>query len=376
MTLYPTHLMKALIEREQNGLLRKLGNNFPAIDFCSNDYLGFSRLGLMQQKLQAAPEQMRSIGATGSRLISGNSNFIQEAERQIALFHHGKSALLFNSGYDANLGLLGCITQRTDLLLYDEGVHASIQDGIKLSNSTHHKFHHNNVDEVEALIAKHQKSFENIFIVVESVYALDGDTAPLIELTELCAGKKNVFLIVDEAHALGVFGSQGRGLCNALNIEQRCFARIYTYGKAMGCQGAAVVGSEVLINYLINFARSFVYTTAISERNVDAILHAYQLLIECDEKDKLQKNIAYFYQLSTHLKHCVKSQSGIHSIIVGSNERANKLEKAFAEKNMHVRVMRSPTVKTGEERIRISLHSYNTKEEISALIDMLHEHGF
>lgn len=373
MTLYPTHLMKSLIEREQNGLLRKLGNTSLRIDFCSNDYLGFSRLGLMHQKMQSNADQIRSVGATGSRLISGNSDFLQEAERQIALFHHGKSALLFNSGYDANVGLLGCIAQRTDLLLFDESVHASIQDGIKLSNSTHHKFHHNNVQELEHMITKHQKSFENIFVVVESVYALDGDSAPLIELVELCAAKKNVFLIVDEAHALGVFGSQGRGLCNALNIEQRIFARIYTYGKAMGCQGAAVVGSEVLINYLINFARSFVYTTAISERNVDAILHAYQLLIESDEKEKLQKNIAYFYQHSTTLKHCIKSQSGSHSILIGNNDRANKLEKALAANNIQVRVMRAPTVKSGEERIRISLHSYNTKQEIDLLLEVLNE---
>lgn len=376
MTNYPTHLMKSLIEREQNGLLRKLGSGNDGVDFASNDYLGFSRLGLLSTKMNESGDTGRAFGATGSRLISGNSNFLTEAEKQIALFHHGKSALLFNSGYDANLGLLGCIAQRTDLLLYDECVHASIQDGIKLSNGTHHKFHHNNVAEVEALVAKHQKAFENIYIIVESVYALDGDLAPLIELTELCASKKNLFLIVDEAHALGVFGNQGRGLCSALNIEQRCFARIYTFGKAMGCQGAAVVGSEVLINYLINFARSFVYSTAIPERNVEAILMAYQLLIQTDEKEKLQKNIAYFYKQSGNIKHCVKSQSGIHSIIAGSNDKANRLEQALANESIRVRVMRAPTVKAGDERIRISLHSYNTQQEIDKLLDVLRINGY
>jgi 8-amino-7-oxononanoate synthase len=353
--------------------LRKLKNSFPEIDFCSNDYLGFSRLGLLQKKFESNGTHLTSFGSTGSRLMSGNSQFVEEAEKQIALFHHGKSALIFNSGYDANIGLLSSVAQRTDLILYDELVHASIQDGIKLSAATHYKFRHNDLHSVEELIARHQKNFENIYVVVESVYALDGDSAPLLELSELCKPSKNLFLIVDEAHAIGVFGSQGRGLCNAMVIEQHCFARIYTYGKAMGCQGAAVVGSHILTNYLVNFARSFIYTTALPEHSIEAILHAYQLLIETNEKDKLQKNIAYFYSKTTSLRNCIKSQSGIHSLLVGSNEQADKLEQALAAKNIHVRTMKSPTVRHATERVRISLHSYNTKEEIDTLVEVLNE---
>lgn len=371
MNPYPTHMMKALIEREQNGLLRKLTNTFPEIDFCSNDYLGFSRLGLLRAKMEGTGAETRSFGATGSRLISGNTHFMEEAEKQIALFHHGKSALIFNSGYDANLGLLSSVAQRTDLILYDENVHASILDGVKLSSSTHYKFRHNDVEGLEELIVRHHKNFENIFIVVESVYALDGDSAPLIEITEMMSTQKNVFLIVDEAHAIGVFGKQGRGLCNALNIEQKCFARVYTYGKAMGCQGAAVVGSEVLSNYLINFARSFIYTTALPEHSVDAILHAYQLLIETDQKDLLQKNIAYFYSHSGNIRNCVKSQSAIHSIMVGSSAEAARLEKEMVANNIHVRTIKTPTVRPGSERVRISIHSYNTKEEIDKMLGVL-----
>lgn len=364
--------MKALIEREQSGNLRRLQNAYPTIDFCSNDYLGFSKSGMLREKLQQtvySPENI--VGATGSRLICGNSSYTEDAEKQIALFHHAPSALIFNSGYDANIGLLSSVPQRNDLILYDEMVHGSTHDGVRLSQATHYKFRHNDVSSLEELIHRHQKSFENIYVVVESVYAMDGDTAPLLELVEICKPSKNIFLIVDEAHAIGVFGSQGRGLCNALSVEHRCFARIYTYGKAMGCHGAAVVGSEVLRNYLINFARSFIYSTALPLHCIEAIKHAYQLLIESKEKDRLQNNISYFYSKTTDLEDCVKSQSAIHSIVLGSNEAVDTLEKILAEHHIHVRTMKSPVVRPGSERIRICLHSFNTREEIDTLIHVI-----
>jgi 8-amino-7-oxononanoate synthase len=366
-------MMKALIEREQNGVLRKLSSNYPEIDFCSNDYLGFSKSGLLREKLQnfiSTPDNI--VGSTGSRLISGNTSFIEEAEKQIALFHHGAAALIFNSGYDANLGILSSVPQKNDLILYDELVHGSIHDGVRLSQATHYKFRHNDVGSLEELIHRHAKSFENIYVVVESVYAMDGDTAPLLELVEICKPSKNIFLIVDEAHAIGVFGNQGRGLCNALAIEHKCFARIYTYGKAMGCYGAAIVGSDVLRNYLINFARSFIYTTALPNHCIDAIKHAYQLLIETKQKDLLQNNISYFYAKAANIRNCIKSQSAIHSISVGSNDLVDRLERHLKEKNIHVRQVKSPMVRAGSERVRICLHAYNTREEIDLLLESLH----
>lgn len=366
-------MLKALIEREQNGLLRKLGQNAPLTDFCSNDYLGFSRSGMLKDKLKEAGHfGDMAVGSTGSRLFSGNTNFTEEAERQIALFHHAESALIFNSGYDANLGLLSSIPQQTDLILYDELAHGSIVDGVRLSRATHYKFRHNDVSSLEELIHRHHKDYENIFVVVESVYALDGDTAPLLELSDICKYTKNIYLIVDEAHAIGVFGNQGRGLCNALNIEHKCFARIYTYGKAMGCHGASIVGSEVLRNYLINFARSFIYTTALPYYCIDAIKHAYQLLIETKQKDQLQSNISYFYSKAAHIKNCIKSQSAIHSLVLGSNDLVNRLERDLLAHNIHARSVRSPAVRPGSERVRFSIHAYNSKDEINQLLDVLH----
>jgi 8-amino-7-oxononanoate synthase len=364
--------MKALIEREQSGALRKLSQTYPEIDFCSNDYLGFSKSGMLRDKLATVTNSPTNVvGATGSRLITGNNHYVEEAEKQIALFHHGPAALIFNSGYDANLGILSSVPQRNDLILYDELVHASTYDGVKLSHATHYKFRHNDVSSLEELILRHHKNFENIYVVVESVYAMDGDTAPLLELVDICKPSKNIFLIVDEAHAIGVFGSQGRGLCNALAIEHKCFARIYTYGKAMGCHGAAVVGSEVLRSFLINFARSFIYSTALPLHSIEAIKHAYQLLIETKQKDLLQNNISYFYSRATHIKNCIKSQSAIHSIVLGNNDQADRLEKMLAERNIHVRPVKSPSIRPGSERIRVCIHSFNTKTEIDLLLDVL-----
>lgn len=379
MSLYhqPTYLLKALAEREQNGLLRKLTYDLPGIDFCSNDYLGFSKLGLLDAKLHmlalgnSEKDEPVRFGATGSRLISGNSRLIEDAEKQIAMFHHGQSALIFNSGYDANLGLLSSVPQKTDLILYDELVHASIYDGIRLSHATHYKFRHNDTGELEEQIQRHLKNFENIYVVVESVYALNGDSSPLLELVEICQDFKNIFLIVDEAHAIGVFGNQGRGLCNALSIEKKIFARIYTYGKAMGCHGASIVGSEVLRNYLINFSRTFIYTTALPYYSIEAIKHSYQLLIETNQKDLLQSNIAYFYSKAGSMKNCVKSQSAVHALTLGNNEMVDRVEKELKEKKIHVRSMKSPMVKPGQERIRFSIHAFNTKEEIDLLLGVL-----
>lgn len=369
----PAHLLKALSERQQKGMLRKLTCDFPPIDFCSNDYLGFSRQGLLTEKLKRTHFDSIHFGSAGSRLVSGNSAFIEEAEKQIAMFHHAKSALIFNSGYDANVGLLSSVPQKEDLILFDELIHASIYDGIRLGYATHYKFKHNDLNGLKDLIHRHQHSYKNIFIVVESVYSMDGDSAPLLEITELIKPLENAFLIVDEAHALGVFGKQGRGLCNSLGIEQKCFARIYTYGKAMGCHGAVIVGGEVLRNYLINFARPFIYTTALPNQSIDAVLNAYQLLIETNYQEKLQDNISYFYSKTSGTKRITKSQSAVHSLIVGSNAETDRLEKLLNTKNIHVKAIKSPTVKEGTERIRFCIHAFNTKQEMDLLVEAIHE---
>lgn len=264
MQINPSNIQKLLNQRIENNSLRSLKNIFPTIDFCSNDYLGFTKINTSELTVNSLKS-----GSTGSRLISGNSIEIELVEKKIAKFHNAQAALIFNSGYDANLGLLSSVPQKNDLILIDELCHASIYDGIRLSNAKHFKFKHNDAIYLNELIQRHLDNFENIFIVVESVYSMDGDTAPLLEFVHLKNKLKNVFLIVDEAHALGVFGKKGKGLCNKLKIENDCFARIYTYGKAMGAHGATIVGNNDLRNFLINFCRPFIYTTALPSTSIN-----------------------------------------------------------------------------------------------------------
>ncbi|MEI8136924.1 MAG: pyridoxal phosphate-dependent aminotransferase family protein [Bacteroidota bacterium] len=373
--IIPSHLLKALAEREQRGMLRKLITHFPSIDFCSNDYLGFSNLGLLSKKFETSSHKTEiKYGSSGSRLITGNSEYTEEAEKEIALFHHSQSALIFNSGYNANLGLFSSVPQKEDLVLFDELIHASIYDGIKLGYAAHYKFKHNNLDSLKELIQRHHSNHKSVYVAVESVYSMDGDIAPLLEIVELISSLENVFLIVDEAHAIGVFGEHGRGLCNKLGIEKDCFARIYTYGKAMGCHGSAIAGSDVLRNYLINFSRSFIYTTALPSQSVKAILHAYQLLVETNQQKSLQINIEYFNSKTFAIKNLINSKSTIHSLVIGSNEGADRIEKQLAQSNIYAKAIKSPTVKEGTERVRICIHAHNTKQEIDLLIEQLIKH--
>ena len=379
MSKSPLHLLKAIEERKSKNLFRELKNNFPGIDFCSNDYLGFSKSGLLHKKTQqlfpdisstGSARGMNPTGSTGSRLISGNSKFIEETEQKIASFHNSDVALLFNSGYDANVGLMSSVPQKGDLVLYDELIHASLYDGIRLSHATHYKFKHNQTEQLEELIKRHQNTFKTIYVVVESIYSMDGDEAPLKKLTAL-KNKYKLFLIVDEAHAIGVFGKKGRGLCNELGIETEIFARIYTYGKAMGCHGAAIAGDKILRNYLINFARSFIYTTALPPVSIATINAAYELLQDTKQIEALNKNISYFNAASKKINGFIPSRGAIHCKIVKGNMVVDKIEKLLAAGSVYIKAIKSPTVKAGEERLRICLHAFNTEKEIKKLLTLV-----
>lgn len=365
---FPNHLAHLLDQRTNHNSFRKLKTSYPSIDFSSNDYLGFSSSGLLMQKTKSL--NITKSGATGSRLISGNSETCISLEKKIAVFHNAQSALIFNSGYDANLGLLSSVLQKGDLILSDELIHASLIDGIRLSFAKNFKFRHNNINHLIELIERHKDTANAIFIVVESVYSMDGDNAPLIELVEV-SKKYNCFLIVDEAHAIGVFGNQGRGLCNELNIEKDCFARIYTYGKAMGCHGAAIVGSKELSEYLINFSRSFIYTTALPEHSLLTIKTAYDELLQTNEINKLKKLITYFNQKTISDDSYLKSNSSIHCKLVVGNKQVDEIEHELEKNNLFVKSIKSPTVQAGKERLRICLHSFNTFDEIDKLLEVL-----
>ncbi len=363
----PSSITTLLEQRSQKNNLRSLKTHYPSIDFSGNDYLGFSTSGSLANEMQKLVPSKRS-GSTGSRLISGNSVLFEEIEKDIARFHHAEAALIYNSGYDANIGLLSSVPQKRDLVLSDELIHASLIDGIRLSYATHYKFRHNDMGSLKELIVRHKESFDAIYVVVESVYSMDGDCAPLKELAAL-SNEYKFNLMVDEAHAIGVFGTKGRGLCHELDVEQDCFARIYTYGKAMGCHGAAVVGNEELRTYLVNFSRSFIYTTAMPEHSLLAIKAAYHLLQTTPEIEKLKEIIQYFRKAPK--RNFIESNSAIHCHLRPGTEAVQTLEDQLHEAGFFVKSIKSPTVKENQERLRICLHSFNTKQEIDGLLELL-----
>ncbi|MBC7863020.1 MAG: pyridoxal phosphate-dependent aminotransferase family protein [Bacteroidia bacterium] len=362
-------LQSLLSERSSEGLLRSL-RNIPEthIDFSSNDYLGFSKKGILKKTLKQISKEHNSkkTGSGGSRLLAGNSLLAEEIEQEIAAFHNAESALIFNSGYDANLGFFSAVPQKNDLIFYDELVHASIRDGMRLSNAHSYKFSHNDLYDLKNKISLQNTSERSVFIVVESVYSMDGDFAPLNELADYC--EKNGFaLVVDEAHATGLFGKEGRGLCEQAAIESKCFARMYTYGKAMGAHGAAIAGSKLLHDYLVNYCRPFIFSTSLPQESLLAIKAAYRLSKEEQERKKLFKNIAQFKKKFRKFKGLLPSDSPIQAIVIPGNDAVQKISDTLFLSGFDVRAVKSPTVKQGYERLRICLHSYNTTKEINSL---------
>lgn len=371
---FPHKLSDKLNKRIQNNALRQLGCEQNLIDFASNDYLGFAQSETLFNETHSflVEKNILQNGATGSRLLTGNHSLYTETETHIAQFHNSETALLFNSGYDANVGFFSAVPQKGDCILYDELIHASIRDGIQLSNAHSYKFKHNDVEDLERLIEKVKTTSSNsIYVVTETVFSMDGDTPPLTEMAELCQ-QHEVYFIVDEAHALGVFGEKGQGIIQMLEIENQIFARIITFGKGLGCHGAVILGSEELKTYLVNFARSFIYTTGLSPHSVATIKMAYQKLIQNNQAlQQLRHNISIFNQNKQLLglkPLFVQSKSAIQCAIVPGNEKVKNIALKLQQQGFDVKPILSPTVPEGQERLRICLHSFNSENEITRLL--------
>lgn len=378
----PKNLQKKLKERTQNDALRVLDDGNTLIDFTSNDYLGFAT----NEQLFAKTFQLllnhniAENGSTGSRLLSGNHSLYHTLESTLADFHETESALVFNSGYDANIGFFSAVPQRGDVVFYDEYIHASIRDGIKMGNAKSYKFAHNSIESLKEKIelsvqTESRMSDSTIYIATESVFSMDGDSPDLKALAEFCASN-NYHLIVDEAHAVGVFGVKGAGLVQQLKIAPKVFARIITFGKSMGSHGAAILGSSALCEYLINFSRSFIYSTALSPHAIATIIAAYNYLKEDGKEYQklLLDNISFFRKKVKSLKlekQFIDSKAAIQSCIVPTNAAIKKLSNNLADGGFHVKAILSPTVPEGQERLRFCLHSYNSKEEMGLVLDQL-----
>lgn len=356
---FDQYLQLKLEEKKSIGTLRTLVHANDKIDFSSNDYLGFAHNGVLHLLENNLPS-----GATGSRSITGNSALAEQTEKLIASFHNREAALIFNTGYMANVGLFSCIAGKGDTFISDEYSHASMIDGMRLSYANRLRFKHNDIADLEKkLLAATGKKI----VVVESVYSMDGDEAPLVKIAQLC-NQYEALLIVDEAHATGYFGDKGDGLVCKYKLENEVYACIHTFGKAVGLHGAAVTGSNVLRNYLLNQARSFIYTTALPPHIYLQIQKAYQQLPTAN-RTALYELITYFRKAISHLPNIsfIDSHSPIQGMMVGDNFKTKALADHLVDNGFFVRAILSPTVPVSKERIRICLHSFNTMEQIDQL---------
>lgn len=364
MNPHDEFLKTQLAQRQLSNSLRQLPESAEGIDFCSNDYLGLARMSF-------PAIEFPQYGATGSRLISGNHIEYQKLERTLAGFFLAQAALVFGSGYQANLGLLSCVGNRQDTILYDQLAHASIRDALRLSPSRSFSFRHNDLEHLQEKLAQ---ASGRIFVAVESVYSMDGDEAPLVELAAVCQAA-GAALIVDEAHALGVLGMQGRGLVPALGLEDKIWARVITFGKALGAHGAAVLGNSLLRDFLINFSRPFIYTTGLPQDAIFRIRKSLEYLQQTDRIEYLQRLIKRFKAgIKPDLQpHLINSRSAIQSLIIPGNDAVKAIAEELQLKGLRVLPILHPTVAKGSERLRICLHSFNQEKDIDRLVEALNE---
>jgi 8-amino-7-oxononanoate synthase len=364
----PDSLLRRLDARERSGNKRALIIPSPLLDFCSNDYLGYARSPFVKRWLEERLS-CEYQGGKASRLLGGNSIEADSAERFLATYHRGNASLIFPTGYSANVGLLSCIAERGDLILYDERCHASIRDGSRLSYARSFSFRHNNVDHLNDLLTRH-KTNSLCVVVVESLYSMDGDQAPLVLMAKVIK-EHGAFLIVDEAHTSGIYGECGEGLCVELGIQSSVMARVFTYGKAFGGHGASVVGSEILRSFLINFSRPFIYSTSPPPHFFSTIelLCRYRALHN-KESERLHEIISLYRDLAG--RYDLEAENGpIQKVVCPGNAQVKEKALFLQSHGIDVRPVYSPTVPEGAERLRVTLQATHTDEQIHYFFNTL-----
>ncbi|RXK86211.1 aminotransferase class I/II-fold pyridoxal phosphate-dependent enzyme [Filimonas effusa] len=360
-----TFMSQLLLNRVERGNQRKLKANDCRIDFFSNDYLGFAGDPAFQQliweNVKRCPAQL--TGSTGSRLISGTSRATSETEASIAREHGVESALLFTSGYTANLSLFSSLAQRGDTILVDEYIHRSVHDGCMLSMAQKWKFQHNDLCHLETLL---KKAKGKCLVAVESLYSMEGDFAPLKELVSITE-RYGAALIIDEAHAFGVWGY---GLATQHQLQNRVLATVVTYGKAMGLHGAAILTQQLTKDYLVNYAAPFIYTTAPGDLAAVSISLGYDHLKQNTTASAcLQEIIKQFRNAALTTKSMAGSP--IQVIEHYSLQQLEELQTALAAEGMATYLVKAPSVKAGSERIRVCLHAFNSEREVALLTSII-----
>ena len=361
-------ILAELSDLESRAQLRHL-ETAKGVDFSSNDYLGLSTNTEVKRAILKSVKSDVRLGSTGSRLLSGHDEAWTDLEQDFARWVGTEAALYFTSGYAANTGLLTAILQSDDVVFSDSANHASLIDGIRLAKCRRVIFPHLNLDFLEDQLRRSEGTSGARVIVVESLFSMQGDLAPLSDLAVI-AGHYGAELIVDEAHAIGVRGPQGRGLVAQAGLSERVLATVQTCGKALGAAGAFVCGSENLRRFLINRARTFIFSTALPPYFAAQLAACVQLAAAADAER------AHLAELSACLRRELRSngfyisgtESQIIPVILGSNEAAVFFAEELRARGLGVRAIRPPTVPAGSARLRLALTAKHTKENLAAVV--------
>ncbi len=378
-----TELQNELNERAALGLLRQrrmlqspqaphiMVDGRSYLSFCSNDYLGLANHPQLIAALQQGAQQ-HGVGAGAAHLVSGHNATHHQLEHELAAFVGKPAALLFSTGYMANLGVVQALVGKGDTVFADKFNHASLNDAMQLSRATVKRYRHNDMTQLAQLLVQ-AKSGRKL-VITDAVFSMDGDLAPLPELLALCE-QHDAWLLIDDAHGFGVLGAQGRGSLAHFGIASKRVICMATLGKAAGVFGAFVAAEQVVIDTLINHARSYVYTTATPPALASALLESLQQIANGDElRGHLQRLIA---QLRSGLRGLpwpvMPSATAIQPLLVGGNQAALKLSDGLRERGIWVAAIRPPTVPQGTARLRITLSAAHRAADVTRLIESLHE---
>ncbi len=357
------HLLRKPIVIESCDGPRVTVNGKSILLMCSNDYLGLSGHPALREAAQTAMNRF-GFGAGASRLISGTMSVHQELEQKIARFKHAEAAILFNTGYGANTGIIPVIAGKNDVILSDSLNHASIIDGCRLSKAHVAVYRHRDMDHLQSLLKEHEKLSRKL-IVTDGVFSMDGDIAPLPAIVAL-AEKYQAIVMVDDAHATGVLGKSGRGTAEHFGLSKDAHIQMGTLGKALGSFGAYAAGSNDIIDFLVNRSRSYIFSTALPPAVCAASISAIDLL-ENDQgrKASLWKNREHFVSgLRTMRIPIGQSETPIIPLMIGDAEKTLKVARRLFDLGIFATAVRPPTVPDGASRIRMTVTAIHTDEDV------------
>lgn len=350
--------LKPLTKRDTDGTVVHKGQKL--LNLSSNDYLGISsNIELCKEFYSTLNDEGDfenfSLGLASSRLLTGDAPLLHDFEKDLALRYKAEEVLLFNSGYHANIGILPALSTKKDLILSDKLNHASIHDGMRLSDSKSKRFNHKDYDQLEHILKKHREDFDNVFIVSESVFSMDGDVADIPKLLEL-KEKYSCFLYLDEAHAIGMYGIEGLGKAEEIGVLGKIDFLVATFGKAFGSIGAFVACSAITKKLLINESRSFIFTTALPPVVTHWNKFVFHKIIQ------MSKERLYVQQLSDKLRESLCDnklvtfgETNIVPVIIGDNSKTIKISELMMEQGFYMLPIRPPTVPEGSSRFRLSI---------------------